>query len=138
MKRKYIGLIAIGLLIFFVEGINYAFNVGLKSDDELTKRILFAIGTIVLIWVFSFFYRNDPKFSVSVREIFFDPRMITMIILVSIISGVAAAVIVKVLGSSKYMPILLLGIFAAISLFEAWCYDVIVLKRCGFFSDIFR
>ena len=56
----------------------------------------------------------------SGREIFFDPRVMTVISLVSIVGGVVVTAFVDMFGSSHYMPIPVVGAGAVICLFEIW------------------
>ena len=54
------------------------------------------------------------------REIFFDPKILTLVSIAGIGGGVVVAVVVTVFGSSQYMPILIVAIAAVIAMFELW------------------
>jgi hypothetical protein len=54
------------------------------------------------------------------REIFFDPKILTLVSVAGIGGGVVVAAIVTFFGSSQYMLILIVAVAAVISLFETW------------------
>jgi len=54
------------------------------------------------------------------REIFFGPKIMTLVSITGIGGGVILNTVIDVFESSQYMPILIFGLIAVIALFEIW------------------
>jgi hypothetical protein len=59
-------------------------------------------------------------YELNFREIFFDPKIMTLVSIAGIGGGVIVATIVNFFGSSQYMSILVVAVAAIIALFETW------------------
>jgi hypothetical protein len=54
------------------------------------------------------------------REIYFDPKILTLISIAGVVGGAVVAAIAHVFGSSQYMSILIVAVAVAMALFEIW------------------
>jgi hypothetical protein len=118
MKRKYISLIAIGLLIFSVAGIiYYAYEAGLNSD-ELIKILFYSIGALVLLLVGLFVYRKNPKISGSYGQIIYENSGMWQVFFLFFVLLLLITEITSIINEGKFswMPLFLAALAIGIYL----------------------